>query len=180
MANYIIVQQHPTIETLFVSYKDNIGNDVEKYKNHVYRIFNYSLYLSKNEDEEKYAIAAFYHDVGIWTNNTFDYLQPSIDLAKNYLIQIQKKNWSDEISLMIDNHHKTSSYKGNFETTIEIFRKADWTDVSLGMIHFEIPSAFIKQVEKQFPYKGFHFFLTKMFTKNFFQHPLKPLPMFKK
>ena len=177
---YNIVQQHPIIEALFASYLDVLGSDTEKYKNHVYRIFNYSLYLGKKEEVEKYAIAAFFHDVGIWTNNTFDYLQPSIDLAKNYLIQIQKENWSEEIVLMIDNHHKTSSYKENFETTVEIFRKADWTDVSLGMIHFEIPTEFIQQVEKQFPYKGFHFFLTKLFTKNLFQHPLKPLPMFKK
>lgn len=175
-----IVQQHPIIEELFSSYKNVIGNDLEKYKNHVYRIFNYSLFLSNNEDADKYAIAAFFHDAGIWTNDTFDYLQPSIDLAKNYLIQINKENWSDEISLMIDYHHKTTTYKGNYETTVEIFRKADWTDVSLGIIHFEIPATFIQQVKTQFPNKGFHFFLTNRFTKNLFQHPLKPLPMFKK
>lgn len=175
-----ITQQHPIIEALFASYKDVIGNDFEKYRNHVYRIFNYSLFLSNSADEEKYAIAAFFHDVGIWTNNTFDYLKPSIDLAKAYLLKNNKENWLEEISLMIDNHHKTTAYKGNFETTVNIFRKADWTDVSLGLIHFEIPSDYIKQVEKQFPYKGFHFFLTKLFAKNLFQHPLKPLPMFKK
>lgn len=177
---YKIIQQYPIIEALFAKFASVIGKDSEKYKNHVYRIFNYSLFLSNNADEEKYAIAAFFHDVGIWTNHTFDYLKPSIDLANNYLIQIQKEYWSDEISLMIDNHHKTTTYIGNYSATVEIFRKADWTDVSLGLIHFDIPSDFIKQVEKQFPYKGFHFFLTKLFTKNLFQHPLKPLPMFKK
>lgn len=175
-----IIQQHPIIEALFASYSSVIGADAEKYRNHVYRIFNYSLFLSNNADEEKYAIAAFFHDVGIWTNNTFDYLQPSIELAGNYLQQSKKANWSDEIAIMIDNHHKTTIYKGNYSTSTEIFRKADWTDVSLGLIHFDIPSNYIKQVEKQFPYKGFHFFLTKLFTKNLFQHPLKPLPMFKK
>ena len=178
MAN--IVQQHRGIEELFFSYEKIIGKDIEKYKNHVYRIFNFSLYLSNNQDTEKYAIAAFFHDVGIWTNNTFDYLQPSVDLAKKYLIQIQKENWSEEISLMIDNHHKTTPYKGNFSASVEIFRKADWTDVSLGFIYFEISPAFIKEAVKQFPYKGFHFFLTKLFAKNLIQHPLKPLPMFKK
>jgi hypothetical protein len=81
---------------------------------------------------------------------------------------------------MIDQHHKISSYKGNFATTVEIFRKADWTDVSLGIIHFEVPATFIQQAKTQFPYKGFHFFLIKLFFKNLFQHPLNPLPMFKR
>lgn len=175
-----IAHQHPTIEALFASYSTVLGNDTEKYKNHVYRIFNYALYLSENEDIEKYAIAAFFHDVGIWTNNTFDYLQPSIELSRKYLIQIQKESWSNEIALMIDNHHKTTSYKGNYEATVDIFRKSDWIDVSLGLLRFEIPTTFIKLVEKQFSYKGFHFFLTKLFAKNLFKHPLKPLPMFKK
>lgn len=85
-----IVKQHLIIEELFAAYSDVLGNDMEKYKNHVYRIFNYSLYLSKNEEAEKYAIAAFFHDIGIWTNHTFDYLQPSIALAKEYLIKSGK------------------------------------------------------------------------------------------
>lgn len=178
--SYNIVQQHPIIEELFSSYSSIIGKDLEKYKNHVYRIFNYCLYLSNNLDADRYAVAAFFHDVGLWTNNTFDYLQPSIDLAKKYLIQTPKESWSEEISLMINNHHKTTSYHGTYSATVEIFRKADWTDVSLGIIHFEIPPAFIKETVKQFPYKGFHFFLTKLFSKNLVQHPLKPLPMFKR
>jgi hypothetical protein len=175
-----IIQQHPIIEALFASYASVIGKDTEKYRNHVYRIFNYTLFLSNNADEEKYAIAAFFHDIGIWTNKTFDYLKPSIDLAKAYLLKNNKENWSDEIALMIDNHHKTTTYKGNYKNTVEIFRKADWTDVTLGLIHFEIPSDYIKQVENQFPYNGFHLFLVKLFFKNLLQHPFKPLPMFKK
>ena len=47
-----IVKQHLIIEALFATYSDVLGNDMEKYKNHVYRIFNYSLYLSKNEEAE--------------------------------------------------------------------------------------------------------------------------------
>ena len=178
--NEHIVKQHLIIEALFAAYSDVLGNDMEKYKNHVYRIFNYSLYLSKNEEAEKYAIAAFFHDIGIWTNHTFDYLQPSIALAKQYLIHSGKVNWSEEIVLMIDHHHKISSYKGNFASTTEIFRKADWSDVSLGLIHFEIPATFTQQAKTQFPYKGFHFFLVKLFFKNLLRHPLKPLPMFKR
>jgi hypothetical protein len=31
----------------------------------------------KNGNEEKYAIAAVFHDIGIWTTHTIDYLDPS-------------------------------------------------------------------------------------------------------
>lgn len=61
----IIVRKHPVIEALFAAYLDVLASDTEKYKNHVYRIFNYSLFLSKNTAEERYAIAAFFHDIGI-------------------------------------------------------------------------------------------------------------------
>jgi hypothetical protein len=179
MANNI-VHQHPIIEELFYSYSSIIGNDLQKYKNHVYRIFNYSLYLSNAKDAEKYAIAAFFHDVGIWTNHTFDYLQPSIFLVKKYLLEIKKEDWINEISLMIENHHKITSYKNNYKNSVEIFRKADWTDVSMSLLHFHIPTSFIKEAERYFPYKGFHFFLVRLFFKNLLKHPFKPLPMFKK
>lgn len=175
-----IVQQHPIIEELFSSYSTIIGTDVEKYKNHVYRIFNYCIYLSNVDDSDKYAISAYFHDVGIWTNHTFDYLHPSIDLAKKYLSEIKQEDWTAEIVIMIDNHHKVSSYKGNFGISTEIFRKADWTDVSMSLLHFDIPTSYIKEVERYFPYKGFHIFLIKLFFKNLLKHPFKPLPMFKK
>lgn len=175
-----VIKQHPLIEDLFSSYEEILGADFQKLKNHVYRIFNYCLFLGDPADEEKYAVAGVFHDLGIWTHHTFDYLQPSIELATNYLIQHNKQKDIEEISLMIDHHHKITSYKNKFENTVEVFRKADWADVSMSFIHFKIPPSFIADVEKQFPYKAFHFKLVKLFLSNLAQHPLKPLPMFKK
>ncbi|MDB5226858.1 MAG: hypothetical protein JWN78_1051 [Bacteroidota bacterium] len=175
-----VIKQYPLIEEIFSSYEKILGEDLEKYKNHVYRVFNYCLFLGDKTDEEKYAVAGVFHDLGIWTNDTFDYLQPSIALATKYLTQHNKEKDAEEISLMIDHHHKITSYKNKFENTVEIFRKADWTDVSMSVIHFEIPKSFIADVEKQFPYKAFHMKLVKLFLSNFTQHPIKPLPMFKK
>jgi hypothetical protein len=34
---------------------------------------------------EKIAIAGVFHDLGIWTNKTFDYIAPSVVLAREYL-----------------------------------------------------------------------------------------------
>jgi hypothetical protein len=172
---------HPLIEALFQPFTALIGKDYDKYRNHVYRVFNNCLLIdpAKN-NEEKYAITAVFHDIGIWTDHTIDYLDPSIAQARIYLAESGKQDWIKEISGMIYWHHKTSQYKGEYETTIEVFRKADWIDVSLGLFTYGYNKQVIKETRKNFPNRGFHLFLIKKIGTNFFKHPLHPLPMFRK
>lgn len=61
---------------------------------------------------EKYALASEFHDLGIWTDKTFDYLEPFISLANNYLNISGKSDLSNEIKAMINMHHKRSRYSG--------------------------------------------------------------------
>ncbi|MDX1941567.1 MAG: HD domain-containing protein [Saprospiraceae bacterium] len=172
----------PTIDHLMQQYKHIIRNDFDRYNNHVYRVFlNCKMLDDSIENEEKYAIAAVFHDIGIWTDHTIDYLNPSIIKAKEYLNEVGKLLWMYEIALMIDMHHKMSKYNGKYEATVEVFRKADWMDVSLGLLNFGVNKQFIKANQKQYKNLGFHQFLIKATTKNFLQHPFRnPLPMFKK
>jgi hypothetical protein len=169
------------IENLFQRFNLSLGADLAKYKNHVYRVFLNCLLLDTDKNnEEKYAIAAVLHDIGIWTNHTIDYLDPSIEQARIYLTETGREEWIEEIKLLIYWHHKTNPYKGEHIKTVETFRKADWIDVSLGLRTFGIDKQKIKQNRKNFPNRGFHFFLVRKIAKNFFSHPLNPLPMFKK
>lgn len=169
------------IEDLMQNFKPVIGGDHAKYKNHVSRVFlNCLLFDTEKNNEEKYAIAAVFHDIGIWTNNTFDYLNPSIEQAKIYLTETVKQNWIDEIALMIYWHHKMSKYKGKQAKIAENFRKADWIDVSLGLLTFGIDKRKIKENKRKLRTLGFHVFLFKTTLRNFLRHPLNPLPMFKK
>ncbi|QHV97756.1 HD domain-containing protein [Spirosoma endbachense] len=169
------------IDDILQKFKPIIGEDYEKYRNHVYRVFlNCLLIDNKKENEEKYAIATVFHDIGIWTNHTIDYLDPSVEQAKIYLAKMDKKDWINEISLMIYWHHKTTKYQGEFTETVENFRKADWIDVSLGLLTFGYDKQKIEANRKQLPNLGFHAFLIRATTKNFFRHPLNPLPMFRK
>jgi len=101
-------------------------------------------------------------------------------LLNAYLKEEGNEKWIEEISLMIDNHHKKTSYKGNFQKTVEIFRKADWIDVTKGVKLFDLDKSNYKAVQMTFLNTGFHFFLMKQFFKYFIKHPLNPLPMFKK
>ena len=169
------------IESLLQNYKQVIGADYEKYRNYVYRVFlNCILIDTVKSNEEKYAIAAVFHDIGIWTDNTIDYLNPSIEEARRYLWQSGKQHWIDEIGLMIYWHHKISSYKSEYADTVETFRKADYIDVSLGLFTYDFDKKAISINRKRFPNAGFHLFLVKRIAKNLFRHPLKPLPMFTK
>lgn len=169
------------IEDILNKHRASLGKHFDKYKNHVYRVFNLCQKLDGNQENfEKYAIASVFHDIGIWTDNTFDYLEPSIARAKRYLIYNSKEVWIEEISLMIDMHHKKSKYKGSFEKTVETFRRADWIDVTKGRMNFKVNEYDIKIIIEKYPLLGFHKFLLLQTLKQFFKSPLNPLPMFKK
>jgi len=137
------------------------------------------MFDSTKENDLKYSIAAVFHDIGIWTNS-FDYLNPSIKLATAYLIKNNHEEFIEEIALMIENHHKISPYVGEFSKTVEVFRKSDWIDVSMGILRFNLEKPVFKKVRTKYSVKGFHWFLIKQSLKYFVKHPLNPLPMFKK
>jgi hypothetical protein len=169
------------IDTLLQPFDGEIGLDYNKYKNHVCRVFLNCLLLDNDKNNvEKYAIAAVFHDIGIWTDHTIDYLDPSIEQAEIYLTESGKQEWVEEISEMISWHHKMSPYQGEYAQTVEVFRKADWMDVSLGLLSFGVDKKQLKQNRQKLPNLGFHLFLIKGVSKYGFKHPFNPLPMFKK
>lgn len=169
------------IDELLQLYRTELGPDLPRYRNHVCRVYTYCLLLDPSPaNRESYAIAAVFHDIGIWTAHTIDYLQPSVVQARKYLADHDKKELVDDITRMIDWHHKTTRYKGQSEQLVETFRQADWIDVTLGLISFGISRKKIRAYRKQFPTLGFHRFLLKKILKNLFVHPLRPLPMFRR
>lgn len=174
-------QSYAITEKLLSRFAHTIGEDYGRYRNHVNRVFSFCILMDDDTDNiQKYAIAAVYHDIGIWTNKTIDYLEPSIAQMKGYLIESNKQEWMEEIMLMIHWHHKITPYRGKFSKTVEIFRKADWIDVSLGTLRYEVKSQELKELKTQFPNLGFHWFLIRQIAKNLLRHPLNPLPMFTK
>lgn len=166
---------------LLLPYQTVIGRDFDRYTNHVRRVFLNCLLLDNDtENEEKYAIAAVFHDLGIWTDQTFDYLEPSIKRASEYLGQAGKSAWIEPIATMIDTHHKWTPYRGRYDNLVETFRKADWIDVSGGLRRFGIEKEVLLANRKKFPYLGFHRFLVRSTFRHFVRYPWQnPLPMFK-
>ncbi len=82
-----IQTSHPLIEDILSVCKERIGDDYAGYRGHVYRTFNFCLALRQcSEDEKtKLAIAACFHDIGLWSDQTVDYIPPSIVHANRYL-----------------------------------------------------------------------------------------------
>jgi HD domain len=167
------------IDTILSSYKKDLGLHFEKYHNHACRVYIFATILSNaNEDEQKQiAIAAAFHDLGIWSANTFDYLNPSVKLAEEYLIQNHLEHWINNVKEIINHHHKLTPYKHN--QLAENFRKADLIDLTFGLIKFGINATQITKYKKRYPAKGFQIFIFKEIIKNIIRHPLNPLPIVK-
>lgn len=175
------VMPENTIEAVLNMYRTVIGPDYLRYRNHVYRVYHNCLILDPASGNSlKYALAAVFHDIGIWTDGTFDYIAPSIEKAKKFMESNDARVQSDEIVAMIEWHHKVSSYTGPYAATTECFRKADWIDVALGLLAFDYPRSAFRQIRRQYPSHGFHRFLVKESALNAWRHPLNPLPMFRR
>lgn len=176
-----IEERIPLLEEILGKWKSEIGNDYAGYKNHVYRMIHFCFAQRDFNDEErkKIIIAGCFHDLGIWSNDTFDYLPPSVNLTADYLRQSNLEQWIPEISLMIAAHHKLRKYQDNENPLIEIFRKGDLVDFSLGFVKCGLPKTYIKNIKKKFPNAGFHKTLARTAGGWFFKHPLNPLPVLK-
>ena len=167
------------IEGILAVWKDRIADDYLGYRGHVYRMFNFCLALHPctEEEREKLAIAACFHDIGLWSDHTVDYIPPSVAQVKSYLSNTGQQTWSEEIGLMVEMHNKIRAYRDNRYPLVELFRKGDLVDFSLGFFTFGIPRSYIKNVKKTIPNNGFHKFLMQGAREWFFKHPFS-LPPF--
>src|SRR5262249_29682670 len=140
------------------SHASELGHDFTAYRNHVYRVVNLCVAFAGDTpiELEKIAVGAVFHDLGIWTNHTFDYLDPSIALARDYLARRGMAAWTPEIEAMIADHHKVTMSRAHPECLVEPFRRADWTDVTLGWRRFGLSRTLVADVAATWPDAGFH------------------------
>jgi len=170
-----------SLEEILGPWRERIGADFEGYKNHVSRVLNFCFTLRQCSDEErrKLIIAGAFHDIGIWSDGTVDYLPPSIAQAKLYLTARGLGAWSPEIELIIDLHHKMRPYRGGASPLVEIFRKADLADFSLGVVKGGVPRAAVRAAKAAYPNAGFHKRLLQLAGGWFAKHPISPPPFMK-
>ena len=158
------------VDAILGGYRPELGADFDAYRNHASRVFLRCCAVLGEPDAaslEKIAIAAALHDLAIWTERTWDYLQPSCLLARCYLARTGHADWAGEVEAMIAWHHKITPCRG-FGALAEAFRRADWRDVLL------LPLA---KPHPTLPNAGFHLRLASLTWNWWKRHPLDPLPM---
>lgn len=166
------------LDTILAPYLEVIGEDIG-YVNHTKRMLTYAnaLYEFKEDEEEKFVIALAFHDLGIWTENSFDYLDPSVALAKAYLKEHGLEAYEADVVQLIDEHHKLMPIKNN--PLAELFRRVDMIDVYWNLSLFGMKASTFKAAKKAYPNNGFHVTLIKWFFRQLRREPLRPMPMLK-
>lgn len=175
----MLLTEIPTLDAVLQAHASALGRDFTAYRNHAYRVVNFCVAFSSSNAEplEKAAIAAAFHDLGIWTAGTFDYLEPSMRLATAHLVRAGRSAWVEEIEAMILEHHKVRRCRADPGWLVEPFRKADWVDVSRGFVRFGLPRALVADAYATWPGAGFHTRLVQLSLRRLRTHPLSPLPM---
>jgi hypothetical protein len=150
-----ILRTVPLIDEILEAHRewargDDVGFDA--YKAHAYRIVNFARALAPGdpEDDDKLAIAAAFHDLAAF--DTLDYLVPSIEAQDAWLRQVGRTQWSDELALVVAEHHRLSGYGPTrpHAPLVEAFRRADLVDVSQGLIRFGLPRTYVDDVRAAF------------------------------
>jgi hypothetical protein len=174
------------ISALLAPYAEQLGKDRAAYTNHVVRVLLYCDLLfarggGRGEQPSRrleFRVAGVFHDLGIWTDNTFDYLAPSIELASEYLAREQRSELEPLVEEMIDQHHKQRA-AGEPDDPVELFRRADLIDLTLGLRRFGLQGGQTRAMLRTYPSRGFHWKLVQLTTRRTIEHPTSPLPMFK-
>jgi hypothetical protein len=174
-----LVDRHGLIDESLDAFRAAIAGDFTAYRGHVYRVFNFSRALAGDvaDRDDKIALAAVFHDLGIWSDHTVDYLPPSARRLRERLEASGQQAWSGELSRMVELHHKLTPCRG--EPLVEAFRRADLVDLSLGLVRFGLPRAYVREIQTRFPSAGFHLRVVQLVGGYALTHPLRPLPMFR-
>jgi hypothetical protein len=193
----------PLVDQIIRHHAAAFDNDLQNavpYKNHCYRVYNLALNsfprkLSPRE-LELLAIATAFHDLGVWTHKTLDYLAPSEEDAAKWMKEngFGSEQELELVKLMIEYHHKITKFdvhstssssrpsasKSNqdeiTEEMVERLRRGDWIDVTFGVRSFDMDRAEVKALRDPFPHAGFYMLLAKSAMNWIPYNPLNPVP----
>jgi hypothetical protein len=165
------------IDELLDALAPKLGRDAAAYGNHVRRV--YGLVAAQRdwsaEEHAQAAIAAVFHDVGIWLDDTFDYLDPSRGHTADYLRDEGLTAWGPTVDAVILEHHRLRPVRDN--PLVEAFRRADLCDLSFGLIRPGMPRGTYRQLVRRHPIAGFHARLVRFGAAQARKDPRHPLPM---
>ncbi len=174
-----IVERHALMDEVLSIWGAALGRAQRPYTAHVYRVYNYARHLlGSDQGADLLAVASAFHDIGIWSDRTFDYLAPSSTRAVEFAVTRMPHLSSELLEITIENHHRLRRiHSGSEPAVADAFRRADWIDVTRGLVRSGLDRGFQCEVVQAFPYSGFHALLLKTALAWASRHPLRPLPM---
>lgn len=171
-----LIRTHPIIDEVFENHRHEIGRLYSAWRLHAYRMLNVCVRACPEEPIDKFAVAIAFHDLPIMIDGDFRYLEPAVALARAWLTDRQLAEWEPEVSAMILNHHKIRPYRGPWASTVDVFRRADWIDVSLGCWSAGQDKPLVAQINRELPVNELRRALPRIVLPYAVRHPLKPLP----
>lgn len=167
------------LEALLTTYDGELGRDATAYGNHVRRVFGLVVAqaggaLTATELSDL-AIAAVFHDIAIWLDGTFDYLDPSADHAAVHLRTIGRPGSIPRVRRIIELHHQLRPVRD--DALVEAFRRADLCDLSFGRVRRGIPKHAWPALHARYAIAGFQLRLVQFTLAQLRTDPLRPLPM---
>lgn len=178
-----VAHSHPLLDEILSTYREQLGTLWHGYRNHCLTVFNIirARMQLTSEQETAVVIAAAFHDLALWSDDTFDYLDPSAARARVYCEQTGRAEMAPLVESMIQNHHKIfrGSLVGGDQLCLA-FRDADWSAFTFGLIPFDRSSKPRKLIAATFPNAGFHIFLAKRTVRHLVSGGIfNPFPMMK-
>jgi len=171
--------RHARIEEILDAFGTALAADRAAYRGHVYRVFHAccALAAAGGDPDDAIALAAAFHDLGIWSDGTVDYLPPSARRLREHLAATGGAALADELERMVLLHHKLTPCRGPDDRRVEAFRRADLFDLSFGLVRFGLPRAWVRELYAAFPAGGFQLRVVQLVGRYALAHPLRPLPM---
>ena len=175
-----ILTTHPLIEEILDAHADRARGDERGfagYRGHVYRVFNLARALVDDTDDrdDKLAIASPFHDIEAFAG--LDYLAPSIHSQDAWLERTGRSAWSEELAVVVAQHHRFGTYRDRHARLAEPLRRADLADLSQGLIRSGIPKEHVREVRGTFDVGSFFSrTVPRAAVRNLVRHPLDPVP----
>lgn len=172
-----------TVDSLLEPWLEALGRDRDAYENHVCRVLALCGMLAQKQNFEPdadarlaWSVAAAFHDLGIWSHDTWDYIDPSVHLAHGWLARHDREDLVPQVERMIREHHGVRR-RGAATDPVEIFRRADVIDMWFCLRSYGVGRRRYRATVRNHPFAGFHRRVFGMFFRNLTRNPLRPLPM---
>jgi hypothetical protein len=176
---YIIFTQHFVLDAEMENLRRHFskGDDYQSYRNHCLRVLSFAKYFLPSHVYEVHpnamnilAMALAYHDVGLWTDQQLNYLEPSFrrmeeNVGKDQIFTLHHISIARDI---IRYHHKVTNFHSSnkaVEAMVNAVRKADWADVTMGILRFGMPTDLLEMAYQKVPSYGFHQMLAGMSSR---------------